>query len=87
MHAEIPNGHSGIMRRFRRVHESGTNALIIRRPNGWRIQINLREPSRHPGIITGYLVQTFDQAKLLADKEVSKQGHVCNGSCQGWFQV
>jgi hypothetical protein len=70
--------------RFRRVHESGTDTVVIQQPNGWQVQINLREPNRNPGTITGYLVQTFDRAKSIADHEVLKYGHVCNGSCQDW---
>ena len=75
------------MLRFRRVHDSGTDAVVIQQPNGWQIQIDLREPNSNPATITGYLVQTFDRAKAIADKEVSKHGHLCNGSCQHWCQV
>jgi hypothetical protein len=73
--------------RFRHVHESGTDALIIQQSNGWRIQINFREPNHNHATITGYLVPSVERAKQIADKEVSKYGHVCNGSCQGWVEL
>ena len=75
------------MLRFRRVHESGTDTVVIQQSNGWQIQINLREPNSNPGTITGYLVPTFERAKAIADKEVLEHGHVCNGSCQDWCQI
>jgi hypothetical protein len=36
--------------------------------------------------ITGYLVPTVEQAKELADKELLKYGHHCNGSCNDWIE-
>jgi hypothetical protein len=73
--------------RFRHVHESGTDALIIQQQNGWQIQINFREPNHNPRTITGYLVPSVERAKQIADKEVSKYGHACNRSCQGWVEL
>ena len=72
------------MLHFRRVHDSGTEALITQQPNGWQVQINLREPNRNPRTITGFLIPTVERAKHVANKEVSKHGHVCNGRCQEW---
>ena len=65
----------------------GPDALIIQEQNTWQVQINLREPNRNPGTLTGYLVPTMDGAKSIADKEVPKYGHICNGACQDWQQV
>ena len=73
--------------RFRHVHESGTDALIIQQQNGWRIQITFREPNHDPSTITGYLVPSVERAKQIADKEVSRYGHVCNGGCQDWVEL
>ena len=72
---------------FKRVHDSGTDAWITQNGNGWRVQINLRELNRNPKTITGYLAPTIDQARAIADKEVSQYGHVCNGACLDWQQV
>jgi hypothetical protein len=71
---------------FKRVHDSGTETLILQQSNGWQIQINLREPNRNPMTIAGYLTPTVERAKQIADKEVSKYGHVCNGGCHGWLE-
>jgi hypothetical protein len=70
--------------RFKRVHETGTEALITEHLGGWAIQINLREPNRNPGTITGYVAPTAGHAKEVADKEIANHGHVCNGSCKEW---
>lgn len=75
------------MLQFRRVHDSGTDTLVTQDEKGWRIQLNLREPNHNPMTITGYLVPTIERAKTIADMEVSKAGHVCNGSCQNWRQA
>jgi hypothetical protein len=71
---------------FKRVHDSGSEALITQYSDGCRIQINLREPNRNPGTITGYLAPTLELAKEVADKEISKYGHVCKGSCKDWIK-
>ena len=71
---------------FKRVHDSGTDALLIYDGSAWRIQINLPEPSQDPATIVG-LAPNLDQGKALADNEVSKQGRVCNGSCQDWSRT
>jgi hypothetical protein len=73
--------------RFRHIHESGTDALIIQQANGWQIQINFREPNHSPATITGYLVPSVERAKEIADQEVSRYGHVCNGGCQDWVEL
>ena len=75
------------MLRLKRVHDSGTEALIIQQQNGWQIQINLCEPNHNPMTITGYLFPALDRAKQTADKEISKYGHVCNGACKEWLEV
>ena len=36
---------------FKRVHDSGTDALLIYDGSAWRIQIDLREPSQDPATI------------------------------------
>lgn len=73
------------MLRFKRVHDSGTDALITKDENWWRVEINLREPNHNPRTMTGAF--TIDGAKSIADHEVSQDGHVCNGSCQDWRQA
>ena len=73
------------MLRFRRVHETGTDALVTQHSDGWRVQINLREPSHNPTTISGFLSPTAERAKELADREVLKHSHVCNGSCTDWM--
>jgi hypothetical protein len=75
---------SGVVLRLKRIHDTGSESLITQHQDGWRIQINLREPNHVPGAITGYLTPDVESAKKLADKETLRGGHVCNGSCQGW---
>ena len=57
------------MLHMRRVHDSGTEALITQQQNGWQIQINLREPNRNPTTVTGFLVPTVERAKHVANSE------------------
>jgi hypothetical protein len=74
------------MRTFKRVHHTGSEA-VTEHADGWRIQINLREPGRNPMTMTGYLAPTIESAKAVADKEIAKYGHVCNEACMGWIQT
>jgi hypothetical protein len=71
---------------LKRVHNSGTESLLIQHENEktWRIQINLREADHSPMTITGYLATTLEKAKELADHEVLKHGHVCSADCRDW---
>jgi hypothetical protein len=66
---------------FKRVHETGTEALLSQHPDGWRIQINLREPDH---TVAGLKAPSVELARELADKEILKHGHRCNGFCKGW---
>ena len=75
-----------VVLKFRRVHETGTDALVTQHSDGWRIHINLREPNHNPGTIIGYLSPT-DCAQEFADNEIAEYGHVCNGACQEWMMV
>ena len=45
------------------------------------------EANHNPMTIADYLVSTVVQAKELADKELRKYGHVCNGSCEDWIEL
>ena len=36
--------------------------------------------------ITGYTAPTLERAKEIADKELRKYGHVCNGACDDWIE-
>ena len=74
------------MLRLKRVHDTGTQVLLRLFEDGWRMNIDLREANHNPMTITGYLVPTVEQAKLLADQELRKYGHVCNGSCKDWIE-
>ena len=72
------------MTAFKKVHDSGTEAVLRQEPDGWRIRIDLREVTHEPVTIVGYLQPTLELAKLLADKKILDQGHVCNGTCDDW---
>jgi hypothetical protein len=72
------------MVRFKRIHDTGTETLILQDSDGWRVQINLREANRNPGTIAGYLTTNVESAKEVADREILKYGHVCSGSCKDW---
>ena len=74
------------MLRLKRVHDTGTEVLLRQGEDGWRMNIDLRETNHNPMTITGYLVPTVEQAKVLADQELRKHGHVCNGSCKDWIE-
>jgi hypothetical protein len=71
---------------FKRVHESGTEALITEHEKSWSIQINFKEANQAPATIAFYLILTIERAKKLANKEVSSRGHICNGSCPDWVE-
>jgi len=71
---------------FKRVHNSGTEATLNRSPDGWSIRLDLREVNHRPVTIVGSLVQTAEEAKLLADTEILKHGHTCTLSCEDWFE-
>jgi len=75
------------MTKFLRTHSTGTDVLINQGIHGWRIQINLREPTHTPMTIAGFVAPTLESAKSLADKEILKLGHVCSGSCKDWVEV
>jgi len=75
------------MRTFKRVHHTGTQAVVTEYADGWRMQINLREPGRNPMTITGYLAPTVERAKELADSEIMKYGHVCSEACKDWVEL
>jgi hypothetical protein len=74
------------MLRLKRVHDTGTQVLLGQCEDGWRMNIDLREANHNPMTITGYLVPTVEWAKELADQELRKYGHVCNGSCPDWIE-
>src|SRR5262249_49023212 len=76
-----------LVRRFKRVHYSGTKAKISQHSGVWRVEINLREAKHHPMMITDYVPQSLALAKELADKEIAKYGHVCNKACKDWIEV
>ena len=71
---------------LKRLHDTGTRVLLRQYEDGWRINIDLREPAHNPMTITGYMAPTVERAKELADKELRKYGHVCNGSCPDWIE-
>jgi hypothetical protein len=51
--------------------------IVTDHVDGWRMQINLREPGRNPMTMPGYMAPTVEGAKAIADKEIAKYGHVC----------
>ena len=57
--------------------------IVSQHADGWRIQIDFREPLK-PVSIAGYLVDSLDLAQRLADREILHRGHVCNSSCKEW---
>ena len=50
------------------------------------MNIDLREANHKPMTITGYFAPTVELAKEIADKELRKYGHVCDGSCKDWIE-
>ena len=75
------------MTKFLRTHSTGTDVLINQGIHGWRVHINLREPTHTPMTIAGFVAPTLESAKCLADNEIVKFGHVCSGSCKDWVEV
>src|SRR5262249_10341194 len=76
-----------LVRRFKRVHYSGTKAEISQHSGVWRVEIHLKEAKHNPMMITDYVPQSLALAKELADKEITKYGHVCNEACKDWIEV
>ena len=74
------------MLRFKRDHDTGSDALLSECVNGWRIQFNLREVHQKPVTIVGYLRPTLELAKSFADAEILKFGHICSSWCKGWVE-
>jgi len=73
------------LRKLIRLHSTGTQTTIRLHSDGcWRVNIDLREANHPTQTIVGYLSPTLEKAKELADTEVSRYGHVCNGSCKEW---
>jgi len=75
------------VRRFKRVHSTGTAAELTQHSEVWRIQITLRKGNRNPITITGYVERSLASAKEWADKEIAKYGHVCTSACKDWLEV
>ena len=71
--------------RFRRVHHTGTEALITQHADVWAIRIDLKDHSAMT--IVGFVPPTVEQAKKLAHSEILKHGHVCSVACKGWRKV
>ena len=67
-----------MLKRLKRVHATGTEALLTQHLDRWRIQINLREPNGSPGTLRGYKATTVEMAKALAEKEIIKHGRLIN---------
>ena len=59
------------MTKFQCIHSSGTNVIINQGVHGWRVQINLREPTQAPMTISGYVAPTLESAKELAERKSS----------------
>jgi hypothetical protein len=75
------------MTTWTRVHCTDTEAIVTQHSDGWRMQINFREPNHNPVTITGYLFPSVDRTNQIADNEVSRYGHVCTGGCQDWVEL
>jgi hypothetical protein len=75
------------MRTLKRIHHTGTEAIVTEHADGRRTKINLREPNHNPKTLTGYMAPTVERAKAIADKEIAKCGHVCTAACKDWVEV
>ena len=74
-----------LMSTFKRIHHSGTEAAI-KRSDGWRIRIDLREVNHPPSTFVSFPISNLEEGKHLADQEILRHGHLCNGSCRKWFE-
>ena len=63
------------MSAFRRVHSTGTQAIVSQWAEGGHIHIDFREINRSM-TLEGFLAPTVERAKALADKEILEHGHV-----------
>jgi hypothetical protein len=70
----------------RRTHAPGLEAHITENCEGWSIEIRDRGARDHREI-TESKARTLEWAKELADREVLRQGHTCNSSCEDWVEV
>jgi hypothetical protein len=72
---------------LKHLHHTGTQVRLRQYEDGWRMNIDLREPTHNPMTITGYMAPTVERAEAIADKELQNYGHVCNGSCDNCIEV
>jgi len=74
------------MRTSKRVYHGGTEAVVKQTADGWRVQIDIKNPNRSP-VTVGFQQSTFELAQSLADKEILDFGHVCSRSCKEWVEA
>jgi hypothetical protein len=74
------------MRTLQRLHEGGTEAVLQQTADGWRVQIDIKNPDRCP-VTIAFQRPTLELAEKFADKEVLAFGHVCNGSRKEWVEA
>jgi len=74
------------MRTLKRVHDGGTEAVLKQTADGWRVQIDIKNPDRSP-VTVGFQRPTLELAQGFADKEILDFGHVCSRSCREWVEA
>lgn len=74
------------MRSFKRVHNRRTAVELTQHADVWHIQISLKGRRNNPVTITGF-ANSLSLAKTLADREITKYGHVCSEACKDWVEV
>ena len=69
------------MRTLKRVHDGGTEAVLNQIADGWRVQIDIKNPDRSP-VTVCFQQPTLELAQSFAEREILSFGHVCNGTCK-----
>ena len=79
-------GGQDFMRTLQRFHGGGTEAVLRQTADGWRVQIDIKNPDRSP-VTVGFQRPTLELAQSFADNEILNFGHVCNVSCKDWVEA
>ena len=72
---------------LQRSHAGIQCSIYEESQNRWTISIKYHLDGQSPSSVLIVRETTVDAAKRLADDNVQKSGHVCDGTCQDWKVV
>jgi hypothetical protein len=68
------------MRRYRRFHSNGSEAIVYESKDRWQVQLVMLQAASCPSVVVRS-ASTLDEAKRAADFAVE---HHCDGKCGKW---